>query len=134
MRSFFDQDFLVAEGLKHVEIGSFTIEDALNLAFAGDVFDLSSTERIAFHDTVVVLNILDFRNHVFPDVHSCVGLRFVELDFEQESALEGRVEVLGEVGGGDEDAVELLHLLKDDVLHGVLHLLNRAVDVGEAVA
>ena len=85
MRSFFDQVFLVAEGLKHVEIESFTIEDALNLAFAGDVLDLATAERIAFHYLVVVLNILDFRTHVLPDVHSGVGLGVVKLDFEPEA-------------------------------------------------
>lgn len=52
---------------------------------------------------------------------------FLELDFVEEAALEGSVEVLCQIGGGYHDAVELFHLLQDDVLNGVLHLVYRVL-------
>ena len=60
-------------------------------------------------------------------LHSGIGL--VELHLVEESTLEGTVEVAGEVGGGDEDAIKVLNLLQDDVLHGVVHLVDRVLDV-----
>ena len=66
----------------------------------------------------------DFWYHASPDVKSGVGVGVAKLDFEEESAFESGVEVFGEVGGGDEDAIEFLHLFEDDVLHSVFHLLN----------
>ena len=55
-----------------------------------------------------------------------IGRRLTEVHLEDEAALERRVEVAGEVGGGDHDALERLHLLKDDVLDAVLHLVHSA--------
>ena len=42
----------------------------------------------------------------------------------KKAALEGAVEVFREVGGDYQDAVETLHLLQDDILEGVLHLID----------
>ena len=53
----------------------------------------------------------------------------MELYLVEESALEGTVEVAGEVGGGDEYTIQVLNLLQDDVLHGVVHLVDRVLDV-----
>ena len=57
----------------------------------------------------------------------------MELYFEDETSLEGAVEVGGEVGGGDEYALEVLQLLKDDVLHGVVHFVDRLLYVLRAL-
>ena len=48
----------------------------------------------------------------------------VELDFIQETALEGFIHILLQIGGGDEDAIEGFHLLQNDVLDTVLHLVH----------
>ena len=50
--------------------------------------------------------------------------RFVELDFIQEAALESFIHILLQISGGYEDAIEHFHLLQDDVLDTVLHLVH----------
>ena len=56
------------------------------------------------------------------------GMRdIMELNLKDEATLEGTVEVASKIGGGNEDAIKVLHLLQDDVLHGIVHLLNRGV-------
>ena len=85
----FDQQLFVAEGLQHAEVGLLALQYAFDAALAGDVLDLATAERIAFHDMVVVLDVLDFRDHVFPDVQSGVGVGVAKLDLEQETTLEG---------------------------------------------
>lgn len=42
----------------------------------------------------------------------------------KETTLNSHVHVLCEVGCGDENTIQLLYLLKDDVLNTVLHLLH----------
>ena len=56
-------------------------------------------------------------------------LRFVELYLEEETAFESLVQILGQVGGGYQDTVQILYLLKDDVLHGIVHFVHRMLDV-----
>ena len=67
--------------------------------------------------------------HGAPYLRLDIGVGLVELDLVEEAALEGAVEVAREVGGRDEDTVEVFHLLQDDVLHGVLHLVDGVLDV-----
>ena len=72
--------------------------------------------------------------HAAPQFCLDVFAGFLELDLEEETTLEGIVEVVGEVGGGNQNAVELFHLLEDDVLHGVVHLLDRCIGVADGGA
>ena len=58
----------------------------------------------------------------------------MKLHLEQKPALEGAVEVASKVSGGNEDAVELLHLFQDDVLDGVFHPFHRVVHIGETAS
>lgn len=85
----FDQQLFIAEGLQHAEVGLLALQYAFDAAFAGDVLNLAAAERIAFHDPVVVLDVLDFGNHVFPDVQSGASVGVAKLDLEQETTLEG---------------------------------------------
>ena len=110
-RPLFDHELLVAESFEHVEVGCLAIEDTFDLTFAGDVLDLSAAERIVFHNLLVVYDVRDLGNHGLPDVKSGFGVRTAEHDLEEEPALKGGVEVVGQVGGGNEDAIELFHLL-----------------------
>ena len=57
-----------------------------------------------------------------PDLLLSFHRRILELDLEEETALKSTIQVSNKVGGGNHDAVQLLHLLKNDVLHGVLGL------------
>ena len=59
-----------------------------------------------------------------PDAGTSLLRRSVELDLIEEPALEGLIHILLQVGGGDHDAVERFHLLQDDVLKLVLHLID----------
>lgn len=52
------------------------------------------------------------------------GIGLLEADLVQEAAFKGRIQVLGEVGGGYEDAVQGLHLLEDYVLDAVFHFVH----------
>ena len=117
----FGQQFLVAEHLKHVDVGLFAVQDVLNAALADYVLDLSAAESVVSGNGFGVLNLFDFREHILPDLQPCVRIGRGEPNLEQETTLEGGIEVVGEVGGGNEDAVESFHLLKYDVLHCVLH-------------
>ena len=133
-RPLLGQEFFVTEGFEHVKVGLFSVQDAFDAAFAHDVLNLSATESVVGSNGFGVFDLLDLRKHVLPDFQPGVGIGGGEPDLEQETTLEGRVEVVGEVGGGDEDAVETLHLLEDDVLHGVFHPFRRVADTGEPVA
>ena len=53
----------------------------------------------------------------------------MELHLVEETTLKGLVEITRQVGGGNEDAVEVFNLLQDNVLHGVVHLINRVLYV-----
>ncbi len=53
------------------------------------------------------------------DLHAHREFGDIKPDLVQKPSVESRVEVIGKVGGGDQDAIEILHLLQDDVLHGV---------------
>ena len=59
-----------------------------------------------------------------PDAAALFRQRSFELHLIEEPALEGAVEVLLEVGGGNHNALQRLHFLQDDVLNGVLHLVD----------
>ena len=67
--------------------------------------------------------------HIMPDLCLYVGVGLVELYLIEEAALKGFVEVACQVGGGDEDAVKVFYLLQDDVLHGIVHLIDRVLYV-----
>ena len=46
-----------------------------------------------------------------PDLLTDGDVGLLKADFVQEATLEGGVQVLRKVGGSDEDAVQILHLL-----------------------
>ena len=70
------------------------------------------------------IGIAERGHHRLPEALAHSGIGLLELDLVEEAALEGRVEVLRQVGGGYHDAVQRLHLLQDDILDGVLHLVH----------
>ena len=99
------------------------IKDAVDGVLAGNVLDLASTEvEMAGQDGSVT--VIQLGNHLLPDLLAHCGIGLLEHNLVEKTAFEGRVKVLGEVGGGNHDAVQVLHFLQDDVLHGVLHLVN----------
>ena len=71
----------------------------------------------------------DILQHGAPNLGLHVRIRLVELHLVEETTLKGLVEITRQVGGGNEDAVEVLNLLQDDVLHGVVHLIDRVLHV-----
>ena len=71
----------------------------------------------------------DALQHAAPQQLLYRHLRNVKLHLEKEPPLEGLVEVGSQVGRSDEYAVQVLHFLKDDVLHGIVHLVYRLLHV-----
>ena len=67
--------------------------------------------------------------HGTPNLGLHVGIWLVELNLVEESTLKSLVEIAREVGGGNEDTIEVFNLLKNDVLHGVVHLVNGVLNV-----
>lgn len=67
---------------------------------------------------------IDVFHQTCPDVGAGIDVRLVELNLVDEASFKSRIEVLGKVGGGYHDALKVLHLLKDDILQGVLHLVH----------
>lgn len=55
---------------------------------------------------------------------TAIQVWLLKLYLIEETALESLVHVLCEVGRGNEDAIQLFYLLKDDILNTVSHLLN----------
>ena len=71
----------------------------------------------------------DVLQHGTPYLRLHIGIGLMELHLVEETTLKGLVEVARQVGGGDKDTVQVLYLLQDDVLHGVVHLIDRVLDI-----
>ena len=108
---------LPAVSLDLGEVGLRAVQDGLDDFLAADVLYLSATETVPFGKFACLL-LDELGDHVHPDLRLGTDLRLVELYLVEEASLEGLVQVLGEVRCGHEDAVEILHLLEDDVLDG----------------
>ncbi len=63
-----------------------------------------------------------------------IGCRLGKLNLIQETALEGLIEIGGEVGGGNHNAIEILQFLQNDILDGILHLIDGFLGIGIAFA
>ena len=98
-------------------------EDFLHGGLADDVVDLSAAEVEVRRQLVSLLCGKD-RELVLPDVLLRFHARFVQAYLEEETAFESFVKILFKVGGRDQYAVELLHLFQQDVLDGVLRLVD----------
>ena len=48
---------------------------------------------------------------------------------EKKSALKGRVEIRGQIGRCNEYSFQVFNLLKDNVLHSIVHLFYRVRDI-----
>ena len=100
------------------------VQDGVDGIVTGYILDLATAEVVLLGQGTNV-RLLQLGQHRMPDSHPGLQRRLVELDFVKETAFKSFVHVLGEVGGGDEDAFKSLHFLKDDVLDGVFHLVDR---------
>ena len=85
-------------------------EDGIDDLLARDVLYLSARE-IEVVGEVGSLFVVESLEHGLPDLLAGLVGRFLELEFEEETAVEGLVEAAGKVGGTDHDAIEFLHLL-----------------------
>ena len=99
------------------------IQDGVDRELPGYVLHLAATEVVGRCE-IGALGRGEGGEHRMPDLlpDGCVGP--IETDLVEEAAFEGRVEILGQVGRGDQDPVQGLHLLQDDVLDAVLHLVD----------
>ncbi len=62
--------------------------------------------------------------HALPYLRPCLGCGSVKPDLVQKPAFERFVEIGGQICRGDHDAFDRFHLLKDDILYGILHLVD----------
>ena len=121
--AFFLNKFLPAVALYLSEVRFRAVQDGLNHLLAGDVLYLAAAETVRLGKLARLL-LREVGNHVPPDFGLGTYLGLIELYLVEEPSLEGLVKVLGEVRSCDKDAVKVLHLLEDDVLDGVLHLVD----------
>ena len=116
--------FGLAIGMEDVQ-GRFltAIQDGVDRELPGDVLHLAAAEVVGRCE-VGALGRGEGGEHRVPDLLPDGRVRPLETDLVEEASLEGRVEVLGQVGRGDQDPVQGFHLLQDDVLDAVLHLVD----------
>ena len=100
-----------------------TGEHILYRALSGNILDITPGEGVFVCEHSCIL-FRKVRNHGLPDLGAGVLLWQLKLDLEDETALEGRVKVGKEVGGGNKDAFDVLHLFQDEVLDGIVHLVH----------
>ena len=118
------QPFVVAMTDEHGEnILTLTMQDVIDGIVTRDVFYLTTAEVI-LRSQRMHIQFAEVRDHRVPDAGTSLLRRFLELDLIEESAFEGLIHIFLQVGGGDHDTLECLHLLQDDVLQRVLHLID----------
>ena len=110
----------------------FSRHDVVDGTLTCNVLYLSAREVVA-HCQPMCLLVGDALHHAAPQKLLHRYLRYMELHLEEEPPLEGFVEVGSQIGRSDEYAVQVLHFLKDDVLHGVVHLVNGACRMSRPV-
>ena len=121
------QTFGIAVGGELVEaVAVVSMQDGVDGSSATDVLNLSAAEVVAGGEDMGV-GIAERGHHRLPEALAHGGIGLFELDFVEEAALKGAVQVLRQVRAGNHDAVQRLHLLQDDVLDGVLHLIDSAL-------
>lgn len=62
-----------------------------------------------------------------PYLSSRLNIGTVELNLVEETAFKCPVHIILQVGGGNEDSIEVLHLLKDNILNSVLALVGSGI-------
>ena len=111
MMTFLADMLLQAIGVE--AIGSsrcFAIEDRVDRQFGGHIPNLSTTEGVSASNRVDS-RLIEFRNHGVSDGLADAKIRLFKVDFIKETTLEGRIEGAREIGGGNEDAIEILQFL-----------------------
>ena len=71
---------------------------------------------------------------VHPDMFLGLNAGPLELHLEKEASLKCRIKAAFKIGCGDENTFLLLHLLKNDVLDGVLRLVHTAMLIFQTLA
>lgn len=99
------------------------VEDMIDALTTHHILNLATTEVILGGECLCHL-LVNLRHHRAPDLRLGLALRLVELDAEEESALECLVEGSRHITGANHDAIELLHPFEQDVLHAVVHLAD----------
>ena len=102
---------------------SFAIQYSVNSVFASDVLNLASAQLIGLRQDIGI-TLVQTRYHTLPDAATNFGVWLFKLDFIEETSLKGAVQIGGEVCRCDEDTVQVFHLLQDDVLDGIFHLVQ----------
>ena len=118
------QPFIVTMADEHGEhVLTPAMQDVIDGIVPGDVLYLASTE-IVLRGQGVDIQFAEVSYHRAPDAGTSLFRWLIELDLIQKSTLEGLVLILLEIGGGNHDAIQLFHLLQDDILERVIYILS----------
>ena len=121
------EEFGAAVFLYLFQRGVLSREDIVDRALAGNVLNLT-TRKVEVGSQLLGIFVAEVLQHGTPYQAFHHGVGLMELNLEDKATLEGAVEVVRQVGGSDENALEVFNLLQDDVLHGIVHLLNRGIN------
>ena len=108
------------------------IEHLVDKLLACDVLNLSTTQ-VELVRKGIGSSAVKAAYHGLPYALLCCHIGFMELHLIYKAAFKGTVHVGSKVGGCNENAIEFLNLLKDNVLHGILHLVDTAFGIGAAL-
>ncbi len=81
------------------------VQDGIDGEFASDVLHLTAAEVVSRCE-IGALGRSEGGEHRVPDLLPDGRVRALETDFVEEAALEGRVEILGQVGRGNQDPIQ----------------------------
>lgn len=122
----FRTDFLLTTVFDEVlDSGLVPGEDALYRLLSGDILNLSAA-KLELIGQISRIGVRDIGHHRLPNLAFDFERWLIKAYFVEESPFKGLIQILGQVSGSDEDSVQILHFLKDYVLNGVLHLVNRS--------
>ena len=84
------------------------------------------SERKKLIGQISRIGVRNIGHHRFPNLAFDFEGWLVKTYLIEKSPFKGLIQIFSQVCGSDEDSVQILHFLKDDVLDGVLHLVNRS--------
>ncbi len=101
---------VIHEGGEAVGVAAIAIQDTVDGVFAGDILDLPAAQLIGLRQDISI-TLTQTRHHTLPNATANFGIGLFKIDFLEETPLKGTVQIGGEVGCGDKDAVQIFHLL-----------------------
>ena len=119
------ENLCAAEVVELLGRGLCAAKDERHSALAGDVLNLTAAEVI-LRSQRKGYPLIQIGNHRLPYSRARLDGWALELNLIDEAALKRLVKILRKVGCSNHNTLQLLHLLQNDVLDGILHLIHRS--------